>query len=54
MNLLANLAVGLFYLPFLATPFVILFWYAFAPNGRNEPDQIKKEAEVDRAGPEAG
>ncbi len=39
MNLLEYLAVGLFYIPFLAIPFVILFWYALVANRRTEQDQ---------------
>ncbi len=41
MELLEYLAVGVFYLPFLAIPFVILFWYAFAANRRPEQSEAK-------------
>jgi hypothetical protein len=44
MTLLEYLAVGLFYLPFLALPFIMLFWYAFAAKGENEGDRTEKPA----------
>ncbi len=54
MNLLEYLAVGLFYLPFLATPFLMLFWYAFVANRRNERDQTEKPATDKRIEPKQG
>jgi hypothetical protein len=36
MYLLEHLFVGLLYLPFLITPFALLFWYAFVAKRRNE------------------
>jgi urea transporter len=44
MELLEYLAVGLFYLPFLAIPFIMIFWYAFVANRRNEPDKMEQPA----------
>jgi cbb3-type cytochrome oxidase subunit 3 len=49
MYLLEYLAVGLFYLPFLAIPFIMLFWYAFVSNRRNERDQAAKQADDEYA-----
>lgn len=36
MYLLEHLFVGLLYLPFLITPFALLFWYAFVAKRINE------------------
>ena len=39
MNLLGYVAVGLLYLPFVATPLLIIYWYAFATTQTNEQEQ---------------
>ena len=39
MSLLEYVAVGLFYLPFIATPILIIYWSAFVNTRMNEREQ---------------
>jgi hypothetical protein len=39
MSLLEYVAVGLFYLPFIATPLLIIYWAAFVTTRMNEREQ---------------
>lgn len=43
MILLQYFILGIVYVPFLVIPFMVLFWYAFAPIGRDEASAGEKE-----------
>jgi hypothetical protein len=51
MYLLEYLAVGLFYLPFVATPLIIVYWYAFVTARMNEREQDGNESHKERNEP---
>lgn len=48
MYLLEYLAVGLFYLPFVATPLLIIYWSAFVATRMNEHEQDAKKSHNER------
>lgn len=43
MILLQYFILGLVYTPFLITPFIVLFWYAFAPIRQDESTTVENE-----------
>lgn len=48
MYLLEYLAVGLFYLPFVATPLLIVYWYAFVTTRMSDREQDANESHNER------
>ena len=48
MDLLEYLAVGLFYLPLIATPLLIVYWSAFVTTRMNEHEQDANEPHNER------
>ncbi|HKX28522.1 MAG TPA: hypothetical protein VJ302_12550 [Blastocatellia bacterium] len=53
MSLLEQIFVGLLYLPFLLTPFALLFWYAFVAKRHSEQSDAtvnQPEEQVQSAG----
>ncbi|MCG3160237.1 MAG: hypothetical protein JMDDDDMK_01306 [Acidobacteria bacterium] len=51
MDLLEYLAVGLFYLPFVATPLLMIYWSAFVTTRTNEREQEANESRDERNEP---
>jgi cytochrome c-type biogenesis protein CcmH/NrfF len=48
MNLLENLIVILLYLPILAIPIGLLFWYAFVARSKSEQAELTAEKTEER------
>ncbi|MCI0663434.1 MAG: hypothetical protein L0220_20405 [Acidobacteria bacterium] len=51
MNLLEYFAVGLLYLPFIATPLLMIYWYAFVKTPKNERERDGNESREEREEP---